>query len=274
MRKLGQKTFGDIFTVYIVPVLSDNFSYIIHDHLESTIALVDVSVDVKPILSVLKDRQLPRPYCVLTTHKHHDHCGGNQEIVAAFGSGSPMKVYAGCNEKTVPCATTYVKDDEVFNIGSLTVRTLETPCHTTGHVLYHVSHPDTPESALFCGDTLFVGGIGAFFEGTASQMLEAMDKITARLPDTTNVFPGHEYTVSFLKTACTIDTKNEFIRQQLDKYEALVKDGRPTIPSTLKEEKQQNLFMRCHDSKLREIVGKDSCVTSPVDMMQCLYNKY
>lgn len=277
-RKVGIKKFGETFTVHTLPVLKDNFSYIIHDHETDTAAVVDVS-EVKPVveyLTTLKIISGDAPssssnlkFSVLTTHKHWDHSGGNKDLVAQFGSS--LKIFGGAKDN-VPHATNPVNDGDEFNVGSLKVKVLFSPCHTSGHVLYYVHSPSNPAagSALFSGDTLFVGGIGAFFEGTSKDMLSILDRIAETLPKETSVFPGHEYTVNFIKFSQTLDPTNDFIGEKLSYFQALVAEGNPTVPSTLEDEFKFNVFMRTRDPLIAKAVKKEGA--APVEVMQALYD--
>jgi hydroxyacylglutathione hydrolase len=132
-----------------------------------------------------------------------------------------------------------------------------------------VTHPSAPESgALFTGDTLFTGGIGAFFEGNAAQMCRAME-ICRGLPPSTCVYPGHEYTVNFIKfSQSVVGADDAFVASQLVKYENLVAAGEPSVPSTIAEELRQNMFMRVFDKDLQAKVG----IADAVKLMQHLYD--
>jgi hydroxyacylglutathione hydrolase len=102
-------------------------------------------------------------FSILTTHKHWDHSGGNKEMAEKIGSA--LKIYGGAKD-SIPGVTNPVDEGQTFQVGNLSVKVFDTPCHTSGHVVYHVTHPEDPENgAVFTGDTMFVGGIGAFFEG-------------------------------------------------------------------------------------------------------------
>merc|ERR1711991_356839 len=103
-----------------------------------------------------------------------------------------MGEYGG--DDRIPCLTHKVAHDDVIDFGPLKIRVLSTPCHTTGHVCYFVNDEESGERAVFTGDTLFLGGCGRFFEGTADQMEKNLNSTLASLPDATRVYCGHEYT--------------------------------------------------------------------------------
>jgi hydroxyacylglutathione hydrolase len=243
-------------------VLKDNYSYLIVDGETNEAGVVDVS-EVAPVVARLKQLQVEK-FAVLTTHKHWDHSGGNDEISAKFPG---LTIYAGVKDN-VPGCTVPLNHNDTFNIGKLNVRAFHTPCHTSGHVLYHVTHPqDVENGAIFTGDTVFVGGIGAFFEGNASQMCDHM-KLVSALPPNTCLYPGHEYTVNFLKFAHSVDPADTFVEHQLRKYEELRANGHPTVPSTIAEEVKQNVFMRVHEPDFMKRNG----FTDSEKFMQHLYD--
>jgi hydroxyacylglutathione hydrolase len=263
-RKVSKRSFHDLFAVHILPVLKNNFCYVIEDLTTRSVGLVDVS-EVDPVLGYLNTVvHSPSAPAILTTHKHWDHSDGNLKLAAVFPN---MTIYGGSKDN-VPGCTKPVNDGDSFSLGALRVDVYHTPCHTSGHVLYHVTHPSDPQNgALFTGDTLFVGGIGAFFEGNAAQMCRAME-VAGALPPATCVYPGHEYTVNFLKFSQSVVPDDEFVAGQLRKYETLVADGEPTVPSTIAEELRHNMFMRVFEKGLQAKLG----ATDPVRAMQHLYD--
>jgi len=155
----------------------------------------------------------------------------------------------------IPKLNYKVKDGDKFKIGQLDVLVRFVPCHTSGHVYYIVSGGEHQPLALFSGDTLFIAGCGKFFEGTADQMRYALMEIAAQLPGDTQVWCGHEYTVSNLKFAATIDVDNAALKEKyvwaLQKREK----GEFTIPSTIEQELSYNPFMRVNLPDIKTAVG-------------------
>ncbi|CAF2853003.1 unnamed protein product [Rotaria sp. Silwood2] len=163
-----------------------------------------------------------------------------------------IKVVGG--DRSLQGLTHPVKDNEKFQIGELEVTCLLTPCHTAGHVCYLVT--DKVQQAVFTGDTLFIGGCGKFFEGSAAQMQSSLQKLAALDPKTL-VYCGHEYTKKNLEFAATVEPDN----QDLKAKQASLKSV--TIPSTVCDELKFNPFMRTNQKSVQAFTGK----TDPIECM-------
>jgi hydroxyacylglutathione hydrolase len=131
---------------------------------------------------------------------------------------------------------------DVLKVGSLLARVLETP----GHTLDHISYVFDNEKALFAADTLFSIGCGRVFEGNYPMMWESLLKLRA-LPDDFNLYCGHEYTASNIKFALTIEPDNAALKARAEQVTKLRAANQPTIPVTLGNEKQANVFLRADD---------------------------
>lgn len=192
---------------------------------------------------------------------HRDHAGGNKELVSLV---SGLEVCG--NDSRIDALTHTVKHNQELKVGQLNVRCLETPCHTTGHICYYVTSPDLTNKAVFTGDTLFVGGCGKFFEGTAQQMYHALCEVLSSLPHDTSVFCGHEYTVGNLTYAQHVEPDNTSISEKIDWCKNQRLKDLPTVPSTIAEELTFNPFMRVKEPKVKAHTNK----SDPVDVMACL----
>jgi hydroxyacylglutathione hydrolase len=262
--------FAEHFVVKSVPLLKDNYCYVVKCLKTNALAAVDVAVPDPVIAALSKELSKPldgRSFAILTTHRHADHSGGNRALAQAFPG---LEVHGG-EKDDIPAVTHPHKDGDTFTVGQLVVNVSHTPCHTKGHVVYHVFHPDDAGAgAVFTGDTMFVGGIGAFFEGDALQMVNALKKIGS-LPPQTRVFPGHEYTLNFLKFAKTVEPDNVVLKDWTARFTAERAAGRPAIASTLEAEKQGlNPFMRAA-FMVPEFVASQG-INDPVKLMQHLYD--
>ena len=245
------------FTVQPVASLDDNYAYIVTDTATQHTALVDPA-DSTAVLDALHSTDPHTVTHVLTTHKHWDHAQGNPDIKAAFTS---VAVVGGEIDRVTSC-TQPVKHGDTFTIGQSThVRVLFTPCHTRGHVLYHITSTppsSTPPSdgVVFTGDTLFIAGAGKFFEGTAAQMHHNLNVTIAALPDATVVYPGHEYTESNLDFAAWVEPGNAEVREKL-RWAKERRGGRlSTLATSVGEEKRINPFMRVGVKEVAERVAK------------------
>ncbi|KAG1676015.1 Hydroxyacylglutathione hydrolase, mitochondrial [Nymphon striatum] len=223
--------------IKLLPALKDNYMYLLIDTNTNEAAVID-PVEPQKVFSAVEEEKVNLT-SVLTTHHHWDHSGGNTELAKLFKN--KLQFYGG--DSRIPETSHQLKDKDTFKIGSLNVECFATPCHTTGHLCYYVNAENKP-SAVFTGDTLFVGGCGRFFEGTADQMNYALNEVLANLPDETKVYCGHEYTVNNLKYALHVEPENQVIKDKLSWAKAQRDNKETTIPSTIGEEKTYNPFMR------------------------------
>ncbi|KAF9106901.1 hypothetical protein BGX27_008948 [Mortierella sp. AM989] len=238
-----------------VPVLSDNYSYIILDEKTSEAAVVD-PVQPQKLMHILQHLGA-KLTSVLCTHHHLDHSGGNIELI----SKKPGLAVFGADAR-IPEINYVVKDKEEFKVGSLTVQALWTHCHTKGSVSYYVR--DESDRAVFTGDTLFLSGCGRFFEGTAADMYNSLLLILATLPVETKVYCGHEYTLANLKFAHHVEPDNVHVTQKLQT--CMNESVTITVPGTIGEELLCNPFLRVNEPALQAFTGK----TDPIDVMHVL----
>ena len=225
-----------------IPVLSDNYAYLIIDEATNEAGVVDPS-EAKPVAEAVK-REGVNFTTIINTHHHWDHVGGNKELVQEYPN---LKVYGHTRDETrTPCITDLVDEGDTVKIGKLEGQFLFIPCHTSGHIAAHFS----AEKSVFTGDTLFVAGCGRLFEGTAADMHNNMLKLSA-LPDDTKVYPGHEYTVTNLKFALSLEPNNTDVQAKLRWSEEARAKNQLTVPSTIAEEKAINPFIRVASEELR-----------------------
>lgn len=221
------------FEVVPVPVLSDNYVWLIHDDESGETAAVDPSVG-PPVLESAAARGW-RITQVLNTHWHPDHTGGNQAIHEATGApvtgpGEVRKVYQ---------VDRVVLGGDRIQVGSWEAEIWDIPAHTGGHVAYYFKEA----KAVFVGDTLFAMGCGRLFEGTAEQMHSNLQRLAA-LPADVRVYCGHEYTLANARFAVTVDPDNQALAARLADVEAARGRGEVTLPTTIGDERATNPFMR------------------------------
>ncbi|KAI9329475.1 beta-lactamase-like protein [Obelidium mucronatum] len=195
--------------------------------------------------------------------RHDSNCG-NVDLVNILAPKT-IPVYGG--DDRIPALSFKVSDKKAFTLGDLTITPYFTVCHTRGSVSYFVTTPDSPEKAVFTGDTLFIAGCGRFFEGTPEEMHTSLNTILAALPEETQVFCGHEYTASNLRFAVTVDPDNLEVKEKLE----WSKDGKVTVPSTIGEEKRINPFMRVGVASVQDAIGGER---DPVAVMAKLLIRF
>ncbi len=237
-----------------IPVLSDNYVYLVREPKSGAVAVVDPAV-TDEILAEANKLGWKITH-ILNTHHHSDHIGGNEAIKAATGC---TIVGPAHDPDRIPGMQIQVKDGDIYKFGAESAEVFFVPGHTRGHIAYWFKD----SSALFCGDTMFSIGCGRLFEGTPQQMWTSLSRLRA-LPPETRIYCAHEYTESNVRFAVSIDPHNAALRA----YETEVKDKRarkiPTIPTTLKLERAANPFLRADAPDLQAalaMTGRD-----PVDV--------
>ncbi len=201
-------------------------------------ALVVDPGEAGPVLQALQIEGL-QLQGILVTHHHPDHTGG----VAALRETTNAPVYGPAREN-IPSPYLPVKESDTVQLLGLQFVVMDVPGHTSGHVAYYCADMDgTP--LVFCGDTLFSGGCGRLFEGTAAQMQQSLEQL-AMLPGETRVCCTHEYTLGNLKFALAVDPGNPDIQMHSAHCKALRSKGLPTLPSTIALELRINPFLRSH----------------------------
>ena len=192
--------------IITIPVLSDNYAYLVIDEATNEAGVVDPS-EAGPVADAVK-REGVNFTTIINTHHHWDHVGGNKELVQEYPD---LRVYGHKRDETrTPCISHMVDEGDTVSIGNLEGRFLFIPCHTSGHVAAYFA----AEKVAFTGDTLFVAGCGRLFEGTAADMHNNMLKLSA-LPEDTRIYPGHEYTIKNLEFALTLEPNNAAVQAKL-----------------------------------------------------------
>jgi hydroxyacylglutathione hydrolase len=249
LPRLSDRTFITSFLMQIhrLPARSDNYIFVLHDPEHQVAAVVDPA-DAEPVLHYLSQlgSQLT---AILNTHHHHDHVGGNAELLRQFPAAI---VYGGSEDRgRIPGQQVFLQAGDRVTVCDRTAEVLFVPGHTKAHIAYYFPPDDTVEMGdLFCGDTLFSGGCGRLFEGTPTQMVASLSQIRS-LPDNTRVWCAHEYTLKNLQFNLTVDPANAALQQRFAEVKESRRRGEATIPTWLGVEKQTNPFLRWDDPVLR-----------------------
>jgi len=217
-----------------VPVLADNYVWLMHDPASGGTVVVDPSV-AEPVLAAAAERGWAIDQ-IWNTHWHGDHTGGNAAIKAA--TGCTITGPAAEADK-IPTLDRTVGEGDTVRIGAIEARVMAVPAHTAGHIAYHLPG----EAVVFVGDTLFAMGCGRLFEGTAAQMFDNMDRL-AVLPPETTVYCAHEYTQANGRYAMVAEPDNAAIVARMADVDRARAAGEATVPTTIALERATNPFMR------------------------------
>lgn len=223
-----------------IPVLSDNYVFLLYDKKKNEVAVVDPAVS-EPILAKIKELNA-NLVAIFNTHHHLDHVGGNKELLSKFPSAV---VYGGKEDKgRIPQQQVFLVEGDVVEFAGRQGIVYFVPGHTFAHIAYYFPPNNESEwGELFCGDTLFAGGCGRLFEGNPSQMVNSLTKLR-NLPDHTRVWCAHEYTLGNLRFAITVDPNNTHLQERLNQVMEARQENIPTIPSSIGVEKLTNPFLR------------------------------
>ncbi|WP_294136947.1 hydroxyacylglutathione hydrolase [Sphingobium sp.] len=220
-----------------IPVLSDNYVWLMHDAASGETVVIDPAV-ADPVLAAAAERGWTIGQ-IWNTHWHGDHVGGNAAIKAA--TGCTITGPAAEAAKIGTLDRTVGEGDRV-QIGTHVATVMEVPAHTAGHIAYHLAD----DAIVFVGDTLFAMGCGRLFEGTAAQMFANMARLSA-LPEDTAVYCAHEYTLSNGRFALGVEPDNMALAVRMAEVEAARARGEATVPTTIGLERATNIFMRARD---------------------------
>jgi len=233
--------------IEIISCLQDNYSYLIIDETNNYACVIDPS-EAKPIINFLENKDLKLKY-ILNTHHHFDHIGGNKELKKKYKS---IVIGYKNDAHRIPEIDILVEDGQIWKKDNFEAKIFHIPGHTSGHICFHFYK----DNFLFTGDTLFSLGCGRLFEGTYKDMFDSLNKIKS-LPENTNIFCGHEYTLQNSKFCIKYDPDNLALKNKIDDIEKKLKNNLPTVPSILKDEINCNIFLKAKDlesfSKLRDL---------------------
>jgi len=221
-----------------IPALADNYIWLAHDPVSGETVVVDPG-EAAPVLAAADARGW-RIGQVWNTHWHPDHTGGNAEVKAAHGA---TITGPAAEAARIAGLDRLVGEGDTVMLGGIEARVLEVPAHTAGHIAFHMASEDV----VFVGDTLFAMGCGRLFEGTAEQMHESLQRLGA-LPPETEVYCGHEYTLSNARFAVTAEPGNEALAERAATVEVARAAGEATVPTSIALELATNPFLRARSA--------------------------
>jgi len=242
-----------------IPAFQDNYIWVLSED-DGRCLIVDPG-EAAPVLHAIEEHQW-QPEAILLTHHHNDHVGGVQALRDAF----PDVVVYGPAETQHKGTTQVVAEGDTFTVLGQDFSVFATPGHTLGHICFF-SFP-----YLFCGDTLFSGGCGRLFEGTATQMYQSFCKINA-LPDDTVICCAHEYTLGNMKFAVSVLPEDAEVQEYYKKVSELRAKNEKTLPVILKNERKINLFLRTEDADLIEVINQERVLQHPEERFAWLRAK-
>ncbi len=247
-----------MFNVQAIEAFNDNYIWCLVNNTTKHCVLVDPG-DAKVCIEHINNNHLILD-AILITHHHQDHTGGVAELIQTYKDVN-IKVYGPKNDPVDDLTAVLVEGDNVDLFAqTLTFEVLDIPGHTLGHIAFY----NEAQHILFCGDTLFSGGCGRIFEGTASQMHQSLHKL-AQLPDNTKVYCAHEYTTANLDFALTVEPDNQSLTNYYQHVKHLRAQSKATIPTSIGLEKQINPFLRSQQNTIKYIAEQKSNKTLPTN---------
>ncbi|MGB0496762.1 MAG: hydroxyacylglutathione hydrolase [Rubricella sp.] len=237
-----------------IPCLSDNYAFLLRDTRTGTVALVDAP-DADAIITAV-ERTGWSPDMILLTHHHWDHVDGVEKLREEYGS---MVVGAQADAGRLPALDREVVPGDTISVGESTARILDVSGHTVGHIAYAFDGAGMVATA----DSLMALGCGRIFEGTPEMMWKSLSQFLD-MPDDMQILSGHEYTEKNAAFALTIEPGNEALGKRAETIRQLRLLGRPTVPSTLGDEKATNPFLRAHLPEVKAAIGMEGASDADV----------
>jgi hydroxyacylglutathione hydrolase len=217
-----------------LPAFSDNYIWTLVNTETKQCVCVDPG-DATPVISFVQQAGLELTD-ILITHWHSDHTGGVEELQKHF----ECSVYAPAHSTKIHFDYLPVSEGMPITLGSIdsTFTVGEIPGHTLDHIFYYC------RPWLFSGDTLFNGGCGYLFEGTYKQLFTSLNRLAA-LPEGTELYCTHEYTLNNLRFALELEPDNQELSNYFDFCSKQREHNLPTLPCTIKTQLAINPFLRC-----------------------------
>lgn len=251
-----------MLTITAIKAFNDNYIWVLQQTPHSQVYVVDPG-DAKVVIAYLVSHQLALAG-ILLTHHHQDHTGGVEELkrYVEQTSSQTLQIY-GPQKENIAHVNVPLNPDIRTELSlpflNAQIQVLNVPGHTAGHIAYVI------EDALFCGDTLFSAGCGRLFEGTAEQMFRSLT-LLAKLPANTRVFCAHEYTLSNLKFALTVEPNNLDLQAYMQKATQMRAQNNATIPSSIALERAINPFLRVGEQSIIDSIKQHFDDPDPIKL--------
>lgn len=214
--------------IHPIKAFSDNYIWVIEKNNE---AIVVDPGESPQVIAYLEENDLILR-AILLTHNHDDHTGGVLDISEKYPE---ITIYGPIETEDLNTRT--VAEGDTVEVLNESFEVFLTAGHTEGHISY------LSGNYLFCGDALFSGGCGRVFTGDYQAQYEALQKFR-KIDDTVNVYAAHEYTITNLSFALTVEPGNALIQKALDDAKKNVMLAKPTLPSSIALEKDINILLR------------------------------
>lgn len=248
--------------VTALPAFTDNYIWVLHAPDSREIAIVDPG-DSRPVREYIEQHNLTLR-AVLITHSHFDHIGGVADLIAQH----PAPVY-GPRSPNIPNVTNTLEDNDTFRIWDTDIEVLHTPGHLPEHICFVLRRLE--HTQVFVGDTLFASGCGRIFDGEPAQLKGSLDRLSMLPPDS-RVYAAHEYTLTNIRFAKTVEPDNTALLDREQEVNLLRQHNEPSLPTTLGWERETNPFLRCDIAQVAANVsdhaGKD--LTSELEVFTAL----
>ena len=230
-----------------IPVLNDNYVYIITESISRVTACIDPSVS-DAVVIYLDKNNLKLDY-ILNTHHHNDHVGGNLELKDKYG----CKIIGSLkDQERIPGIDIALNENDLFSIGRSTLKVIDTPGHTIGHICFYFKE----DQVLFSGDTIFSLGCGRLFEGSFEEMTSSLLKIKS-LPGKTKIYCGHEYTQANAKFALSLNNQDKELKKKVEDINKKRAISIPTVPFLLEDDLKFNPFMKFNETDYINKIGME-----------------
>jgi hydroxyacylglutathione hydrolase len=239
-----------------IPTLGDNYTYLLVCESSGEAAVVDAPEET-PVVARAEALDV-RITKILSTHHHPDHSQANPALAKRYGA--PVYGHRS-DEGRLPGQTHKLEEGDTISVGREQARILFIPAHTRGHIAYVFDDAQ----AVFCGDTLFAAGCGRLFEGTPAQMWTSLSALAA-LPEQTEVYCGHEYTLANIRFALAVEPESADLWERQAREQAKRERGEPTLPSTIGLERRTNPFLRAAVAEVRNAAATHAGVPPAGDV--------